>query len=110
MVPDIRTTRQLVGIVYRLAGPSGGRIRRIRALLPVAAPHGRPGRPHGAGPGRDAVPVRLVESGQLTPVIDRTLLHHEAAVRRLLDGKARGHVVINLSPCSVQTTSLGSPQ
>jgi NADPH:quinone reductase-like Zn-dependent oxidoreductase len=53
-----------------------------------------------------------VESGQLTPVIDRTYPLHEAvaAVRRLLDGKARGQVVIHLSPRSVQTTALGSPQ
>jgi NADPH:quinone reductase-like Zn-dependent oxidoreductase len=54
----------------------------------------------------------LIESGQVTPVIDRTYPLHEAAaaIRRLLDGTAHGKVVIHLSPRSVQTTAVGSPQ
>ena len=42
--------------------------------------------------------TELIESGQVTPVIDRTypLSQTPAAIRYMQDGHARGKVVINL--------------
>jgi NADPH:quinone reductase-like Zn-dependent oxidoreductase len=42
----------------------------------------------------------LVESGEVTPVVDRTYPLEEAAaaIRRMLDGKARGKLVVSVSP------------
>ncbi len=47
----------------------------------------------------------LIESGKVTPVVDRTYPLEEAAaaIRHLLDGKARGKVVVSLSPSDTQT-------
>ena len=47
-----------------------------------------------------AVLAELVESGKITPVIDRTYPLHEAvaAIRHMLDGQARGKVVIAVLP------------
>jgi NADPH:quinone reductase-like Zn-dependent oxidoreductase len=47
----------------------------------------------------------LVESGQVTPVVDRTfpLGQAAAAIRHVLDGKARGKVVVSVSPASTPT-------
>lgn len=47
-----------------------------------------------------AVLAGLVESGEVTPVVDRTYPLEEAAaaVRRMLDGKARGKLVVSVSP------------
>ncbi|SFO62368.1 NADPH:quinone reductase [Geodermatophilus obscurus] len=52
----------------------------------------------------------LVESGQITPVIDRTYPLEEAAaaIRHLLDGTARGKLVVSVSPSGMQTTPPGS--
>jgi len=52
----------------------------------------------------------LIESGRVTPVVDRTYPLEEAAaaIRHMLDGKARGKVVISLSPSDTQTPSPGS--
>jgi NADPH:quinone reductase-like Zn-dependent oxidoreductase len=52
----------------------------------------------------------LIESGKVTPVVDRTYPLEEAAaaIRHMLDGKARGKVVISLSPSDTQTPSPGS--
>jgi NADPH:quinone reductase-like Zn-dependent oxidoreductase len=49
-----------------------------------------------------AVLAELVESGKITPVIDRTYPLHEAvaAIRHMLDGQARGKVVIAVFPRS----------
>jgi NADPH:quinone reductase-like Zn-dependent oxidoreductase len=49
-----------------------------------------------------AVLAELVESGKIAPVIDRTYPLHEAvaAIRHMLDGQARGKVVIALFPRS----------
>jgi NADPH:quinone reductase-like Zn-dependent oxidoreductase len=45
--------------------------------------------------GRPAVPDPLVDAGKVSPVIDRTYpLSEAAAVRYLLDGSARGKVVV----------------
>jgi NADPH:quinone reductase-like Zn-dependent oxidoreductase len=52
----------------------------------------------------------LVEAGQLTPVIDRTypLAEAPAAIRRLLDGQARGKLVISVSPRTTPSPDPGS--
>jgi NADPH:quinone reductase-like Zn-dependent oxidoreductase len=52
----------------------------------------------------------LVESGEVTPVVDRTYLLEEAAaaIRRLLDGKVRGKVVVSVSPSGMHTPHPGS--
>jgi NADPH:quinone reductase-like Zn-dependent oxidoreductase len=52
----------------------------------------------------------LVESGQVTPVVDRTYPLEEtaAAIRHMLDGKARGKVVVSVSPSGMPTSPPGS--
>ena len=52
----------------------------------------------------------LIESGQVTPVVDRTFPLEEAAaaIRHVLDGEARGKVVVSVSPSSMQTPPPGS--
>jgi NADPH:quinone reductase-like Zn-dependent oxidoreductase len=50
----------------------------------------------------------LVESGRVTPVVDRAHpLEEAAAVRHMLDGRARGKVV-SVSPNGIQTPPPGS--
>jgi NADPH:quinone reductase-like Zn-dependent oxidoreductase len=51
----------------------------------------------------------LVESGEVTPVVDRIYPLEEAAaaIRRMLDGKARGKLVVSVSP-RAQDTARGS--
>jgi NADPH:quinone reductase-like Zn-dependent oxidoreductase len=52
----------------------------------------------------------LIESGQVTPVVDRTYPLEEAAaaIRHMLDGKARGKLVVSVSPSGMQTPHPGS--
>lgn len=52
----------------------------------------------------------LFESGKVTPVVDRTYPLEEAAaaIRHLLDGRARGKVVVSVSPSGMQTPPPGS--
>jgi len=52
----------------------------------------------------------LVESGQVTPVVDRTYPLEEAAaaIRHMLDGRARGKLVVSVSPSGMQTPPSGS--
>jgi NADPH:quinone reductase-like Zn-dependent oxidoreductase len=52
----------------------------------------------------------LVESGRVTPVVDRTYPLEEAAaaIRHLLDGKGRGKVVVSVRPSDPQTSPQGS--
>jgi NADPH:quinone reductase-like Zn-dependent oxidoreductase len=54
--------------------------------------------------------TELVESGQVTPVVDRTYPLEEAAaaIRHMLDGKARGKLVVSVSPGCMQTPPPGS--
>jgi NADPH:quinone reductase-like Zn-dependent oxidoreductase len=54
--------------------------------------------------------TRLVESGQVTPVVDRTYPLEEvaAAIRHMLDGKARGKIVVSVSPGCMQAPPTGS--
>jgi NADPH:quinone reductase-like Zn-dependent oxidoreductase len=52
----------------------------------------------------------LIESGAVTPVVGRThpLEEAGAAIRHLLDGSARGKIVVSVSPSGIQTPSPGS--
>ncbi len=52
----------------------------------------------------------LIEAGKLTPAIDRTypLAEAPAAIRRLLDGQARGKLVISVPPRTAQNPDPGS--
>ena len=66
-----------------------------------------------AGAGRAAdliVLTELVESGKVTPVVDRTCPLEEAAaaIRHMWDGKARGKPVLSPSPGRMPTPPPGS--
>jgi NADPH:quinone reductase-like Zn-dependent oxidoreductase len=52
----------------------------------------------------------LIEAGTVTPAIDRTypLAETATAIRCLLDGQARGKLVVSVSPRSTQNPDLGS--
>ena len=52
----------------------------------------------------------LIEAGKLAPAIDRTYPLDEvaAAIRHLLDGKARGKLAVSVSPGRMQTPATGS--
>ena len=52
----------------------------------------------------------LIEAGTITPAIDRTypLAEATAAIRHLLDGQARGKLVISVSPRSAPSPEMGS--
>jgi NADPH:quinone reductase-like Zn-dependent oxidoreductase len=52
----------------------------------------------------------LIEAGKLAPAIDRTypLSDVAAAIRRLLDGHARGKLVVSIYPGTIQTPESGS--
>ena len=52
----------------------------------------------------------LIESGQVAPIVDRTYPLEEAAaaIRHMLDGKARGKLVVSVSPNGMQTPPPGS--
>src|SRR4051812_22094855 len=54
--------------------------------------------------------AELVESGKVTPVIDRTYPLEEAAaaIRRMQDGQARGKLVVSVLPGNTQTPHPGS--
>jgi NADPH:quinone reductase-like Zn-dependent oxidoreductase len=56
------------------------------------------------------VVTELVESGKVTPVVDRTYPLEEtaAAIRRMQDGKARGKLVVSVSSATTQTQDPGS--
>jgi NADPH:quinone reductase-like Zn-dependent oxidoreductase len=56
----------------------------------------------------DLVVLRgLIEDGSVTPAIDRTypLDQTDAAIRHLLDGRARGKIVVSVSPASPPSAS-----
>ena len=52
----------------------------------------------------------LFESGQVTPVVDQTypLGDAAAAIRHMLDGRARGKVVVSVAPTTTETPNAGS--
>ena len=84
----------------------GGFDRTIRAMLlsPFVSQHLAP-----LASSENAadliVLTELVESGQVTPVVDRTypLQEAAAAIRHMLDGKARGKLVVSVSPGRTHT-------
>jgi len=59
---------------------------------------------------RQIVLAGLIQSGKVTPVVDRTYSLEEAAaaMRHLRDGRARGKVVVSVSPSDMNTPPLGS--
>jgi NADPH:quinone reductase-like Zn-dependent oxidoreductase len=54
--------------------------------------------------------TELIESGEVTPAVDRTypLEDAAAAIRHMLDGKARGKLVVSVSPGRMPTPPQGS--
>jgi NADPH:quinone reductase-like Zn-dependent oxidoreductase len=59
----------------------------------------------------DLITLRdLIEAGKLAPAIDRTypLSEVAAAIRHMLDGKARGKLAVSVSPGRMQTPATGS--
>jgi NADPH:quinone reductase-like Zn-dependent oxidoreductase len=61
----------------------------------------------------DLIALReLIEAGELTPALDRTYPLDQAAeaIRHLLDGRARGKVVIGISPRSDHAPASRSPE
>ena len=52
----------------------------------------------------------LIDAGAITPALDRTypLAETPAAIRRLLDGRARGKLVISVSARTAQNPDPGS--
>jgi NADPH:quinone reductase-like Zn-dependent oxidoreductase len=111
---SIRTLRRLLtlrGTLVIVGSETGGRWlggfdRSIRALL--LSPFVRQTlAPLTNSENADDLTVlaQLVESGKVTPIIDRTYPLYEApaAIRHLLDGQARGKIVVSVSPGSMQT-------
>jgi NADPH:quinone reductase-like Zn-dependent oxidoreductase len=89
----------------------GGFDRTIRALLlsPFVSQHLAP-LASSENAADLVVLTGLVESGQVIPVVDRTYPLEEtaAAIRHLLDGRARGKLVVSVSPSGMQTPPRGS--
>ena len=58
----------------------------------------------------NSAPEDLIEDGKLTPVIDRSypLTELAAAIRHMLDGKARGKLVVSVLPGPTQIPAAGS--
>jgi NADPH:quinone reductase-like Zn-dependent oxidoreductase len=54
--------------------------------------------------------AELIEAGKVTPAVGRTypLAETAGAIRHLLDGQARGKLVVSVSPASTQNPDLGS--
>jgi NADPH:quinone reductase-like Zn-dependent oxidoreductase len=54
--------------------------------------------------------AELIEAGDISPVIDRTypLTDTAEAIRHLLDGRARGKLVVTVSPADLHTPGSGS--
>ena len=111
---SIRTLRRsltLRGTLVIVGSETGGRWlggfdRSIRAML-LSPFVGQTLAPLTNSENADDLTVlaQLVESGKVTPIIDRTYPLYEtpAAIRRLLDGQARGKIVVSVSPGSPQT-------
>jgi NADPH:quinone reductase-like Zn-dependent oxidoreductase len=92
----------------RLLGGSG---RQIRAQLLSPFIGQKLGTFVASENAADLIALRaLIEAGKLTPVIDRTypLAEAPAAIRHLLDGQARGKLVISVSPRTAHSPEMGS--
>jgi NADPH:quinone reductase-like Zn-dependent oxidoreductase len=88
---DLRRHAELPG---RPTAASGG---QRNSRLAVLGPEGG-GLHHAAQSGRPARPEELIESGEITPVVDRTypLSETQEAMRYLEEGRVRGKVVITI--------------
>jgi NADPH:quinone reductase-like Zn-dependent oxidoreductase len=92
----------------RLLGGSG---RQVRASLMSPFTGQQLGTFIASENNADLVTLRaLMEAGTVVPVVDRTypLADTAAAIRHLLDGQARGKVVISVSPATTDTPGSGS--
>jgi NADPH:quinone reductase-like Zn-dependent oxidoreductase len=92
----------------RLLGGSG---RQIRATLLSPFVGQQMGTFVASEKAADLMTLRdLIEAGKLAPAIDRTYPLGEvaAAIRHMLDGKARGKLVVSVSPGRMQTPTTGS--
>jgi NADPH:quinone reductase-like Zn-dependent oxidoreductase len=84
----------------------GGSDRQIRAMLLSPFVGQQLGTFVSSENAADLVALReLIEAGRLTPAVDRTypLGDVVAAVRRLMDGRATGKLVVSVSPVTTQT-------
>jgi NADPH:quinone reductase-like Zn-dependent oxidoreductase len=104
------------GRLVIVGGETGGRLlggsgRQIRAKLLSMFVRQQLGTFVASENAADLVALcQLIEGGTLAPAVDRTypLAEAAAAIRRLLDGKARGKLVISISPGNIQTPDSGS--
>ena len=89
----------------------GGSDRQIRAHAAVAVRRPEAGHLHRLGERRRPDALReLIEAGTVTPAVDRTypLGGVAAAIRHLLDGRARGKLVVSVAPTTTPTPDAGS--
>lgn len=102
---DLRRALTAQGTLVLVGGRGGrvlgglGRFLRAAALSPFVRQRLRPSLPSDSGTAEDlGVLVDMIESGRLTPVIDRLydLSEAPAAIRYLERGHARGKVVITV--------------
>ena len=104
------------GRLIIIGGETGGRLlggtsRQIRAQLLSPFIHQKLGTFVASENAADLTALRdLIEAGKLAPAIDRTYPLTEAApaIRHLLDGQARGKIVISVPPSSIQSPDPGS--
>jgi NADPH:quinone reductase-like Zn-dependent oxidoreductase len=104
------------GRLIIVGGETGGRLlggssRQIRAKMLSAFIGQKLGTFVASERAADLIALReLVEAGTLTPAVDRTypLAEAPAAIRHLLDGRARGKLVISVSPRDAHSPDPGS--
>jgi NADPH:quinone reductase-like Zn-dependent oxidoreductase len=103
-LPQLRGTLTPRGTLIIIGGESGGRwldgsSRQLRALFLSPMTSQKLGTFIASENAEDLRTLRgLIESGEVTPVVDRAypLPEVPAAIRRLLDGHARGKIVISV--------------
>jgi NADPH:quinone reductase-like Zn-dependent oxidoreductase len=91
----------------------GGSDRQIRATLLSPLVRQRLGTFVAKENATDLVALsELADAGRVTPVVDRTYPLDElpAAIRRMQDGKARGKIVVSVSPATTRTPAPGSTE
>jgi NADPH:quinone reductase-like Zn-dependent oxidoreductase len=104
------------GRLVIVGGEAGGRLlggsgRQIRAELLSPFIRQQLGTFVASEKAADLMTLRdLIEAGELAPAIDRThaLSEVAAAIRHMLDGKARGKLAVSVSPGRMQTPATGS--
>jgi NADPH:quinone reductase-like Zn-dependent oxidoreductase len=91
----------------------GGSDRQLRAMVLSAFVRQQLGTFLASENAADLLALReLIESGAVSPAIDRTypLPQAATAIRHLLDGQTRGKLVISVHPTGVQTPDSGRPE